>query len=302
MVAPVHAQTVPMSVPQYRQELLTWKSRVPVLRAHPEQAATLEQQVPREWQVRQGNRVLHVPSDWLQVEIARIVDDRHHDPAEFTRLNQAIQDHLAQIDAVGATPSVSAARAQLRRVLARREFRGVHPPGAVERARNRFWEWLSRLLSGAIHHADSHPTTLQWAIWALLLLVMATSLRFVLTFARNRRRRPVDAPLPPDRPSATPWQKWIEQARTAASVGGFRNAVHCTYWAAISWLEEQEAWMPDRARTPREYLRLMKSQTPQRRILLALTQRFEPVWYGGHAATADDFNAMLRELDELGCR
>ena len=301
MAVPAGAQSAPMSVQQYRQELLTWQSRVPLLRAHPEQAAAIEQLVPREWQVQQGHRILHIPGDWLQVEMARIVDDHSHNPAEFALLSQAIQDHLAQLDPAAGS-SASAVRAQLRHVLARREFRNVHPPGAMERARNRFWEWLNQLLSGAIDHADAHPTTLQWVIWAVILLAMAISLRLVWHYARNRRRPLAENPLPPGAPSATPWQTWIERARTAAGNRQFRDAVHGTYWAAISWLEEQGAWIPDHARTPREYLRLVKQQTHRSRALLALTRRFEPVWYGGHAATADDFDAMLRELEELGCR
>jgi hypothetical protein len=302
MTAFLAAQPAPMTPQQYQQELTAWMARLDSLRTHPDQAAEMERQVPKEWPVQQSGRTLRVSSDWLQVGMARIVDDHAHRKADITRLHNALAAHLMLLDETNAIPDSGAARAQMQRILAGREFRGVHPPGAVENTRNHIWAWITSHLRRALRGATSHPTVWQWAVWGVMLLVMATALRYVWNFAQ-RRGRPANAPeLPADRPSATPWQRWVEQARAAAGAGGFRDAVHCTYWAAISWLEAQGAWMPDRARTPREYLRLMKRQTPQRRILLALTQRFEPVWYGGHAATSDDFNAMLRELEELGCR
>lgn len=302
MTAQASARPPALSVQQYRQELKAWQSKAAGLRAHPEQAAALEQQVPPEWQVQQDNRTLHVPSDWLQVAMARLVDAPAHRAAELTRLQQAIAAHLALLDDVGAAPSTTAARAQLRQVLARREFRGVHPPGAVQTARSHFLEWLTRFFTAAVDGATRHAGTMQWGIWIVLLLGLAASLRLIWDHLQKRRRASPAADLPPERPSATSWQRWVENARAAAGAGRFRDAVHDVYWAAISWLETQGAWMPDRARTPREYLRLVKPQPERSRALLALTRRFEPVWYGGRAASGDDFDAMLRELEELGCR
>jgi len=131
---------------------------------------------------------------------------------------------------------------------------------------------------------------------------MGTALRFLWVFARGVDHAAPNFGLPPDRPSALPWQTWLQRAREAAGDGNYRGAIHLIYWSAISWLESQGAWIPDRARTPREYLRLLPAQAPQRHRLYALTQRFEPVWYGGRPASAADFDAMLQELEELGCR
>lgn len=291
-----------MTAPQYRQELTGWMARLDNVRAHPDQAAEMERQVPPEWLVQQGHRTLHVSSAWLQVGMARIVDDRAHRDADILRLRNAVAAHVGLLESAGTTPDPVAARAQMQRILSGREFRGVHPPGVAEDARNRIWGWITDHLRRALRRATAHPVLLQWAIWGVILLAMATALRFVWSFAQGRRQPGNTPELPPDRPSATPWQSWVERACAAAGAGSFRDAVHGAYWAAISWLEAQGAWLPDRARTPREYVRLLRPQSPQRRILLTLTRRFEPVWYGGRDATADDFDAMLRELDELGCR
>jgi hypothetical protein len=82
----------------------------------------------------------------------------------------------------------------------------------------------------------------------------------------------------------------------------WRNAIHLAYWAGISFLESGGAWKPNRARTPREYLRLMGSRKPEYPSLAALTRKFELVWYGDRAASSLDFQETLGQLEKLGCR
>jgi hypothetical protein len=106
----------------------------------------------------------------------------------------------------------------------------------------------------------------------------------------------------PFAPSARDWRLWLEDARTAANAGQWRDAVHLAYWAGISHLEESGAWVPDRARTPREYLRLLSRASTVRAVLGDLTGQFESIWYGGRGAAAEDFQQTLRFLEQLGCR
>jgi hypothetical protein len=64
-------------------------------------------------------------------------------------------------------------------------------------------------------------------------------------------------------------------------------------------------WKPDRARTPREYLRAYKAQTGaggRREPLEALTRRFESLWYAQQAAAPEDFQFSLAQLEKIGCR
>ena len=65
--------------------------------------------------------------------------------------------------------------------------------------------------------------------------------------------------------------------------GEWRDAIHLAYWAGISFLERQGFWKPDRARTPREYLRL-SLRSEYRETLRALTQIFELAWYAKPAS------------------
>jgi hypothetical protein len=102
--------------------------------------------------------------------------------------------------------------------------------------------------------------------------------------------------------SAKEWSAWLAEARAEAEAGNWANAIHLAYWAGISLLEAQGAWRPDKARTPREYLRLLAATDEHHPTLTALTHGFEIVWYGGHPANQDAFAETMTHLEKLGCR
>ena len=98
-------------------------------------------------------------------------------------------------------------------------------------------------------------------------------------------------------------------AREAAGRGDYRLAIHCAYWAGIGRLQDIGALSPDRAKTPREYLRalvrtkLVEPETfpARQKALSALTTRFEKIWYGYQIATEAEFRDSLTQLETLGC-
>ena len=96
------------------------------------------------------------------------------------------------------------------------------------------------------------------------------------------------------------WRDWVQQARAAAARADYRNAVRIIYGAAVRRLGEAGAWQMDPARTHREYVRLLATDSTQRPPLVAITNRFERVWYGGAQATAVDYEAVLADLESLG--
>ena len=106
------------------------------------------------------------------------------------------------------------------------------------------------------------------------------------------------------------WQEWIRAARLAADGGNFREAVHSSYWAGVTYIEDLGVVAPDRSRTPREYLRLIEessgylpSERAKRRdSLAALTSRLERIWYGLRPARVEDFQDCMHQVEELGCR
>ena len=132
---------------------------------------------------------------------------------------------------------------------------------------------------------------------ALLVILLWTWRRL-----RGRREEPAPREIVPFAPSARSWRLWLAEARSLGQQQDWRNAVHMAYWAGISFLEENGAWKPNRARTPREYLRLVGTRTPKYPPLAALTRQLEVVWYGYSDAGEPDFNEALAQLEKLGCR
>jgi hypothetical protein len=59
-------------------------------------------------------------------------------------------------------------------------------------------------------------------------------------------------------------------------------------------------WPADRARTPREYLRLLPPADPRLKNLTTLTRSFERIWYGGLEAGPSDFETAEKLAAELG--
>jgi len=100
--------------------------------------------------------------------------------------------------------------------------------------------------------------------------------------------------------SARDWQLWLEDARNAAALGAWRDAIHFLYWASISRLESSGLWPADRARTPREYLSLLPQTSAQRPGLTTLTRSFERTWYAGRPAQESDFREAEQMAAQLG--
>jgi hypothetical protein len=98
-----------------------------------------------------------------------------------------------------------------------------------------------------------------------------------------------------------PWEEatrnWRSLAEEEAAHGEWRGAVHCLYWASIALLEGRRMWTPNRARTPREYVRLLEDGSPRRKLLQQQTQGFEHVWYGLYDAAKQDYERAV-ELHE----
>jgi hypothetical protein len=85
----------------------------------------------------------------------------------------------------------------------------------------------------------------------------------------------------------------MREAEEHAAGGRFRDAVHCLYWASIVTLEGRRLWQPDRARTPREYLRLLDPASATAPLLRRQTFSFETIWYGLRPAARPDYDSAL---------
>ncbi len=186
-------------------------------------------------------------------------------------------------------------------ILARREYQGTTEVSA----RDRFWEWVENKINEFFDRLMGLGARSPWigpVLEALLVMGLGTALIWALIRLERRLRvrltpeveRVVSAP------SAREWQLWMKDARAMAAEGRWREAIHFLYWASISRLEQMRLWPSDSARTPREYLQLLKGTDPRKAKLSALTQSFERTWYGGREAQSRDFEAAMAMAAELG--
>ncbi len=194
----------------------------------------------------------------------------------------------------------SSARASLTQILARSEFHQVHGPTWADRLKIRILSWIIHLLT-LTFGSSSAPVLGKIFVWGLVGVAVLALAWFV--YREMKRNARLETIMPEVLPvSAKKWRVWLEEAQAAAAKGLWRDAVHLAYWGGISFLEESGMWRPDRARTPREYLRLLPSDSQHRTALSTLTQQLEVTWYGHQTAGAETFADTLTHLEELGCR
>lgn len=205
----------------------------------------------------------------------------------------------------------AAARARLRDVLARREFKNQEQTRWADVVRQRVEDWFRSLFSRLGGRGPSAATVgrvLAWVVAIGVLLIAA----FWLSRAWWRRddvRSPIVAGV--QRLSS---REWAARAGTALAAGDAKEALRCAYHAVLFRLEEQGVWHVDDSRTPREYVTLFRDtardnattratdaavgtasrQREARGAAFAdLTRDFELSWYGSQAVRVDDLPARL---------
>ena len=293
-----------LSLDAYQAQLQDWSQQLAALEQHPEQALQFRASLPQKSVVAEGARSMEVSHDWLNTALVEFIAAKPERKPELLRQMQtrlAAQRQEADLFRQPAAYSASSQQ-KLSDILARREFRAVRGPTLWDQLKQRVerWiiYWLDRIFSRVAGTQHGGKIVVWCAIGLALVLVAIWLTRIA------RRQTGIDWPREPVlfAPSRKHWRKWLAEAREAAQQGRWREAIHFGYWAAISQLEQGGAWAPDRARTPREYLRLLPGASDKRPVLDALTRRFEIVWYGQAEAGADDFAATLVQLERLGCR
>jgi Domain of unknown function (DUF4129) len=264
------------------------------------QIAALQDSLPSQWAVATPEGSYSISSDPLRNELASGSED----------LAQVWVEHLAEEveSSTRTAPNSPLARQELTRILARREFAGVAPPGAWELFRQRVAMWLERMLGRLFGGIVRYPIGAEILFWALVLIAVGFIAMWLFRyFASSEKMHAL--PSKASVVSTLTWQEWVRGAREAAKRGNYREAVHCAYWAGVVRLEDTGTLPKDRTKTPREYLRLLAEPVPgqlmasptHREPLAALTTKLEQVWYANRGAAPADFSESLRQLEALGC-
>lgn len=306
----------------YREHLAQLDRLVATCRKLRTQAACAPSQVGPDDKVpwpEQGKPLRAIRYDWLRELLERASSENEQTkpgsgPAQgskaaaptidalLAQAQQRLQDDASQAKtALPAAAGHAAERNLLAAILAQRAYRGVTETTSSERAMEWIDNWLNALLERLIGFGSRSPW-IGFALWTLFLGALCVALVWLLIQIerRSRLRLLSEAPTAPGAPSAREWQLWLEDARNMAAQQSWREAIHFLYWAVIARLESRSLWPADRARTPREYLRLLPGAHPQREELMRLTRSFERTWYGGREAGMQDYQAAVKLAAELG--
>lgn len=199
----------------------------------------------------------------------------------------------------GPAVNFPVARKRADAILAERQFETAAQETLWERFVRWIFLWLSRVLMGVAAFGSRSPWIGPLIEWGLGALAAALLLVWILRGMRSQRmrmrleaQRPLDA-------SEERVLNWMQEAEAHAARGEYRDAVHCLYWASIAVLEGRRLWRTDRARTPREYLRLVEAGTQLGLLLRRQTQSFETIWYGLRPAHQADYDQALMLHREL---
>jgi hypothetical protein len=242
---------------------------------------------------------------WLRDTLRQAHDpamkDRDRVLAEASaRLDEAMQD--AKRAAAGQTSGPSdftRARSDANAILNHSEFVTVTSDSIWDRVLANLYLLLDRLFGSMASFGKRSPwigPLLEWGLIAVALTGLVLWAMRVLH--RQRMKVRIEASR-----QIEPWEEasrnWRAQAAEQAAQQNWREAVHCIYWASIVVLEGRRFWTPNRARTPREYVRLLEAGSPRWSLLRRQTQGFERIWYGLNPAAPADYESALELHEQL---
>ncbi len=230
---------------------------------------------------------------WLR---QALTEARAAKPERRAELMKGAAERVAEMAQESAQPAeatdtakLAEARKQADAILAGAEFRDVEEQSWWEQQKAKFWLRVGQALDGMAGVGSRFPwlgTLLEWLLFGgaavgLVLFVRRSLLRQRLAVALNTQSQ------------GLAWSReandWAAQAEASARNGDWRDAVHSLYWATIVMLEGRRAWRHNPARTPREYVRLLKAGSAQQGALRGLTGIFERLWYGLREAGPADY-------------
>ena len=216
------------------------------------------------------------------------------------RLNDIAQETQGAASPVNQPASDFArARAAANSVLAGAEFQADEPTW-WDRQKAKFFPLLARIFGGVGRLGRAAPWIGKLLEW---LLFFSAGVGLLLVLLRHAARQRLRLSLQGPRARAATWDReatdWEQLAETHAAAGQWRDAVHGLYWAAIVLLESRRAWRHNPARTPREYVRLLRDGSAQQETLRGLTRSLERVWYGQRPAGQEEFTQARRLYESL---
>jgi len=285
-----------LDVQSYQREL----AHISDATKNPKDIAELRRSLPDTWTIRNGDRTYLMPTKPIADALRQI----EHNPKSgaaaplLARLKE-MQRQAEQLQAAGSNVDTAPAEAKLQRILKRSEFQAASGPSPWEMIRARINHWvfehLVRLLR-LLHISEKTGNTIAWSvIFAAVVLVFYVFYRWLTKSSKTVSFQAKVEPVASDA------RQWLQEAMAAADRGDYREAIHCAYWAAVAHLEDIRVLTRDRARTPRESLRLLDHHPKEQSALQSVTRTFEFIWYGYRPVSATEWAGTKEQLEKIGC-
>jgi len=296
------------SAPQISEQVLSLSSylaeldRCSAAIRNKEQVSQLRQSLPPSWSVQVGESRVEVSTGWLRDSLQQVEDKPENSKTKLAEIQtrlKSLKTAAGDLAAVSGRKDSSDAHAQLKEIFARQEFRQTKGPTAFQLWFRHAVRWLAEKIVRALmrlHVSRKNGNIFAWGVITITFVLLGVWVYRRLAKATIAAHLETEGkPIPSDR------RQWIADALAAAERGDFREAIHCGYWAAVASLEDHRLLDRDRARTPRESLRLLGAHPSQQAMLGDLTRHFELIWYGYRPASREDWSDAHTLLEKMGC-
>lgn len=299
--APPPASTSPLTPDAYVARLDALASAL--ASASPGEAERLSTGLSPRWIVETGGEPAVVDMRWLVASL-REAPAASDWPAERERLGRrlgVLRTHALEAMAASTSDATrTALRATVDDVLKRPEFSSNAGSGWREQLQRLIVEWLDAMLRGLGMAGVDGRTVAIGLAWIAGLTALA-GLGFWIARVLTAGSAVASPRFAPGRRETLSAEVWARRAMTALRNGDAREAVRCAYNGALRRLEEEGVWRLDRARTPREYLRLLEPGDERGEPVRYLADLFERVWYGNHVVGTGEHARVGATLERLGC-
>jgi hypothetical protein len=292
------AQGSELDLHSYRAEL----SRISEAVKSKQNLHTLQRSLPRSWNVKTKGGSCEVSTK----EISDALVEIERDPTKNKKTEQQLESRLetlrraaAELESGQGKPPSKEAEDKLQKILGLAEFQEAAGPSALDRLRARISRWIFEHLVRLLSRLHVSARTGNYFSWAVIVLAVVA---LFYVFYRWLSQRTGDVKFKAEvEPIPSDVRHWLEEALRAAERGDYREAIHCGYWASVARLEDTRLLPRDRARTPRESLRLLDQHPREQEVLQTVTRSFEPIWYGYRPASQAEWALTREQLEKMGC-
>lgn len=291
------------TIAQFADQLQTYENKINEAKSAAQKIPALRDSIPDAIEVQTSRRDFKVETKFLRDALNDSLTEK---PDARARTLSDLSDRVHRMHAEVALyeqpdPVDDAMRTRLDRILSAREFNRVRGPSTLELFRQRVGAWILKQLRKLNPKIPDLANSGYIFVW--IVIALATAVAGIRLYRLSRQNLiSGKREILPFLPASRSWHEWLAEAREQAAQRKWRDAIHLGFWAAVSCLEAEGVWAPNKARTPREYLQAIPDSSQAKQPFSSLTRTFEASWYGARMTTETDFAQFAAHLESLGCR